>query len=611
MRFLTRTSYWWALLAGVALLTFLGILQYHWIERAGEAELQERRQFLRTALGGVRRDVVERLRAPLTAFRLEPPNRRAALDEATIASDFRLWLSEHGDNRLLVAVALGRKGKDGRASYFRMGADDDRMREAEWPQALRHYQAFLEAPAESPPGEPRFFRGMPPWVDDGRTLRFVFRLIDTMPPPDAVPMVRRRPFAGMTTDVPPLPNAPARQMQREAEGWCFLEFDEQAVAELLPGLVLRYFGESGIRTYRVALVGGPDHTELYSSSPPLTGAGAIGPVDEEIPLFAPLRPGGEGRAREDLGFGLFNLPPASPGESRARVPQLMPSWSLTARHFAGSLTRAVRQNRLRTLFLSFAVMMLLLGSGVLLVLSTHRANRLAKQQMEFVAGVSHELRTPLAVILTTSHNLAHGKVSDPQHLRRYGETMQDAARRLSTRVEQMLSFAGILSGRKLYDLRSVDAETAVEQVLSELAPAFESAGWQIDRQFETGLPAASADPQVLETCLRNVLENGFKYAASGRWIGVAARSVVGPGGPEIQISVSDRGPGIDPDDLAHIFEPFYRGGASTNSAAPGGVGLGLSLVRRLMDATRGRVTVKTSRGHGTTFTLHLPAACRS
>ena len=124
-------------------------------------------------------------------------------------------------------------------------------------------------------------------------------------------------------------------------------------------------------------------------------------------------------------------------------------------HPSGSLEAAVSSQRRRNLAISSSVLGLLGASMGLLVLATRRAQRLAKQQMEFVAAVSHELRTPLAVIRSAAENLADGVVHDEARIRRYGELMRTEGRRLTEMVEQILEFAGIQSGQRGFALRPV------------------------------------------------------------------------------------------------------------------------------------------------------------
>jgi signal transduction histidine kinase len=128
------------------------------------------------------------------------------------------------------------------------------------------------------------------------------------------------------------------------------------------------------------------------------------------------------------------------------------------KHPAGSLETAVNAARRRNLILSSGILAVLGASMGLLVLSTRRAQRLARQQMEFVAAVSHELRTPLAVIRSAAENLADGVVHDEAQIRKYGDLMRNEGRRLTEMVEQILELAGIQSGQRGFALRPVQLD---------------------------------------------------------------------------------------------------------------------------------------------------------
>jgi signal transduction histidine kinase len=226
--------------------------------------------------------------------------------------------------------------------------------------------------------------------------------------------------------------------------------------------------------------------------------------------------------------------------------------------------------------------------------------------MEFVAGVSHELRTPLTVIQSTSYNLAQGTIQDPGRVQQYGEVIQREARRLINQIERMLSFAGIQSGRRVYDPQPTSVTEVVEGSLAEYAGPFAEKGWQIEQHFAEDLPLVITDGPALESALKNLFENALKYAAEGKWLSVSACVAQGTKGKEVQITVADRGPGIAPKDLPHVFEPFYRG--RNVAATTSGAGLGLCLVERTLQALGGSVTVKSAPGEGTSFTLHLPVS---
>jgi signal transduction histidine kinase len=278
-------------------------------------------------------------------------------------------------------------------------------------------------------------------------------------------------------------------------------------------------------------------------------------------------------------------------------------WRLIVKHRAGSLAAVVASLRRRNLGLSFGVLLLLAISMAMLSVSTHRAQRLAKLQMDFVAGVSHELRTPLAVICSAADNLAAGIVDPQPSVKRYGELIRNEGSRLAGMVEQILLFAAAKPGRR-YELRPVDVAGAIDTALADAAPMLKSAGFTTEKDVPAGLPPALADEPGLRQCLQNLLSNAVKYGGERRWVGVRARLAQEAAGPEIQITVIDRGLGMEPDELRQIFQPFYRG-ETAKAAQAHGAGLGLSVVRDIAEAMGGRVTVSSVSGYGSAFTLHL------
>jgi signal transduction histidine kinase len=173
-------------------------------------------------------------------------------------------------------------------------------------------------------------------------------------------------------------------------------------------------------------------------------------------------------------------------------------------------------------------------------------------------------------------------------------------------VGQALELAGIQSGGRVYHPRPEDLAGLVDDALEDCRPLLEERKVRVDCEVPPGLPPVLADGEALRRALRNLIENAVRHGkpANGdeAWVGVQARQV--PGG--IEIAVSDRGPGIRREDLPHLFEPFYRGRDASASGVPGS-GVGLSLVRHVVEALGGTVGVSTE-GPGTAFTLQLPAA---
>jgi signal transduction histidine kinase len=265
----------------------------------------------------------------------------------------------------------------------------------------------------------------------------------------------------------------------------------------------------------------------------------------------------------------------------------------------------VASARRRNLGISFGVLLLLTLSIALLVDTSRRAQRLARQQMEFVAGVSHELRTPLAVIRSASENLAHGVVAG-ERVKSYGQLLQTEAKRLGEMVERVLQYAGIESGLGFATRVALTPSEIIEGAIDSSLPLLESTGIQMHREIATDLPQVIGDAAALRSAVQNLIANAVKYGGRDLWVGIRAERVLDRHRSEVRITVSDHGAGIPAAELPHIFDPFYRGADAVERQIHGN-GLGLSLVKRIVAAHGGRVSVTTRAGAGSSFTIALPA----
>jgi signal transduction histidine kinase len=295
------------------------------------------------------------------------------------------------------------------------------------------------------------------------------------------------------------------------------------------------------------------------------------------------------------------------GPRAAGAPQDFGRWRLLVQHQSGSLEAAVARARRQNLAISFGVLLLLTLSIALLAATSRRAHRLARQQMEFVAGVSHELRTPVAVIRSAAENLSHGVVDRGDRVRRYGQLLETEARRLGEMVERVLQYAGIQSGlakgARIALVPTDIIEGAIESSLTLLEPEQIT----IERDFIPNPPTVMGDAAALRSAVQNLLANAVKYGGRDHWVGIKVEHGRQRRRPEVWITVSDHGAGIPASELPHIFDPFYRG-ADALARQVHGNGLGLSLVRQIVAAHGGRVTVTTKPGAGSSFTIALPSA---
>jgi signal transduction histidine kinase len=206
----------------------------------------------------------------------------------------------------------------------------------------------------------------------------------------------------------------------------------------------------------------------------------------------------------------------------------------------------------------------------------------------------------VAVIRSAAENVADGVVTDPVQVRRYGAVIRDQAGRLTGMLEQVLSLAGAEARRA--EAQAIAPGDLVRSAVEDQAPELRSAGVPVELDIAPDLPPVAGDPDALRRAVGNLVANARRHAG-GSPLRVRAHRAHDGG---VDIDVEDRGPGIDPADLPHVFEPFYRGRRAIAEQVPG-TGLGLAVVRGVTEAHGGNVSVRSRPAEGATFTLHLPA----
>jgi signal transduction histidine kinase len=286
----------------------------------------------------------------------------------------------------------------------------------------------------------------------------------------------------------------------------------------------------------------------------------------------------------------------------------MGRWRLLVRHRAGSLEVLVGRERWRNLAISAAILLLILATVAMLVRFSRQAQQLANLQINFVAGVSHELRTPLTVIRTAAFNLRGKIATRPEQVEKYGKLIQDESEKLAATVEQVLRFASTKAGHVIRDRAPLAIESLIEDGLRSSRAAVAGGGLVIERHVEPGLPLILADELAMKHVLQNLVDNAVKYGTEGdNWIGIFAAAKADENGPAIEIRVADHGPGIPLDEQEHIFDPFFRGRQAVRDQVHG-TGLGLNLLKEIVEAHGGTIRVQSQPMKGTEFIVRIPAA---
>jgi signal transduction histidine kinase len=574
-------------------LPLLAVLQYRWIGEVSAAERDRLESSLRVASDRFAMDFESELSRLANTFQIRDGFPETGVP---IAERYQAWSEGNPYGRLVRAIYLLKINSSTEPEFYKADLENRALEKAELPQELEFIrEGVRRGPTQYSAGNAMML--VMPIFRSGRQFG-VPRPDEFRPRPRSAP---DRPFdrgrwSGREEppDRGPGPGGPGPGPGGPIDGAVVIDLNRDVILkEFVPALAEKHFASHDATAYRIAIVvPGKAPNVLYSS------AGQWTPEDLEVP---------------DAAVNLFNVPRPSgfggrgPGGPRGvfQGSVISQPWQLVIKHRAGSLEKAVEQVRTRNMGIAFGILLVLSAGLITLVVSSQRAHTLGKLQMEFAAGVSHELRTPLAVIRSAAHNLRSGIVHDKEGVEEYAAIVQEEARRLSEMVEEVLLYSETQSGRKKYKLEPLDINDVVDRALTNLAPTIDLTNCELATHIDPDLPPVKADPAALAQCVQNLLSNAFKYGRNKDNVKIDIEARTHRASREVRLSVTDYGRGIDSADQRQLFEAFYRG-KNAGANVPGN-GLGLHLVKRIMQAQGGRVTYSPAPHGGASFTLHIPA----
>jgi len=273
----------------------------------------------------------------------------------------------------------------------------------------------------------------------------------------------------------------------------------------------------------------------------------------------------------------------------------------------GTTLAALGQHFVHTSFLILGVISLLLTGGIIM---THRnisrEMALARLKSDFVSNVSHELRTPLSLIRLYAETLEMGRLKSADKYQEYYSIIRKESERLTALINNILDFSRIEAGRKEYDFRQTDMRELVRNTLESYRYQIEQSGFAFEEKIAEDVPPLSVDREAMARSLLNLVNNALKYSQDQKYIGVNLFRDNGT----VKLEVVDHGIGIPQAEQAKIFDKFYRVGDPLVHNTKGS-GLGLSLVRHIVQAHGGEVSVDSVPGRGSKFTINLPVALRT
>jgi len=243
---------------------------------------------------------------------------------------------------------------------------------------------------------------------------------------------------------------------------------------------------------------------------------------------------------------------------------------------------------------------LLFGSGLVIRTIIHEVN-LLNLKSEFIASVSHEFKTPLTSIGGIIERLLDDEVKDPDKAKEYYRILSHDSERLKRLVKNILDFTKIEERKREYTLASTDIVELVRREVGSFERENKSDGFKVGIEIDDNIPSVIADEEAMSQALRNILDNAAKFSGQEKKINVQIVRKEN----SVEIAVQDRGIGIPDNEQKRIFEKFYRG-KQASSVSPTGTGLGLTLVKHIMDAHRGNIIVRSKPGEGSCFSLILP-----
>ncbi|MFN1835330.1 sensor histidine kinase [Balneola sp. MJW-20] len=284
-------------------------------------------------------------------------------------------------------------------------------------------------------------------------------------------------------------------------------------------------------------------------------------------------------------------------------PGLFDNWILNINFQDLPVEQAYTSNLIKNLVVLGVGMVFVFGAMIFMFLTAQRERELSQRQAEFIANVTHELKTPLAVMQAAGENIQDGRVTEPDRLQNYGRHIYNESIRLRSMIEKLLDVAKVDSGQAVVKPVNTSLNELLAKYLDENTSYLKEKGFEVTFESADADPYCMVDPDSLETVINNLTENAVKYSTDNKYIGYKVFVKNDRAG----LIVEDHGVGIPKHDLNNIFKKFYRV-EDTLIAKTKGHGLGLSIVKNMVELNNGHIKVESSVGKGSKFIVTFPVS---
>lgn len=280
---------------------------------------------------------------------------------------------------------------------------------------------------------------------------------------------------------------------------------------------------------------------------------------------------------------------------------IFPNLTIGMRSQGKDISEITQERFNKSLILIFVLNVVLIAGALFIYKNIRKEMRLAQLKSDFVSNVSHELRTPLSLIRMYSETLEMGRVPSDEKKMQYYKNISQESERLTHLINNILNFSRMESGRKDYNFSDNELNALTKNIIQTYKDHILESGFELDvNYFEKNIDVKT-DSDAISEALINLLDNSIKYSDKVKKISVTTGQKNGTA----FIEVNDKGIGISPENYNKIFEKFYRE-ATNNIHNTKGSGLGLSIVKHIMEAHGGWVDVSSELGSGSCFTLVFP-----